>query len=1366
MSDTALANSLAPYLPGFLLRRIAARSAPPMAPSEERQQGVVLFVDVAGFTQLTERLAQRGPAGAELLSEALNSYFGRMTDLISEHGGEVALFAGDAALALWPTQRPEELGRLTVLAAQCARTVCRELYGFSPVPDVTLMQRAAVAVGSAAVLEVGGVEGRWLPFVAGTSIARLELAGRLGNPGQVVLSPEAWALVRERCEGVPLEGGCVRVEALRGLEPLPGPPPTPVPSEVLVRPYLPEGLLQRLTAGHGQWLAEFRRVSALFIHLPDVDYAAPDTLERMQAVSTAVQRTLSRYQGHVYQLVMDDKGTGLIAAFGLPPLGQENDAERAVEAAEAIHQELTALALPPSIGIATGRMFCGPYGSATRRQYTVLGSAMNLAARLMQASGGGILCDSATVERARARHSFEALPAITVKGRAEPVAVFRPLASERRQRQAGRGALVGREAHRQRLAELVRELQEGHGAVLVVQGEAGIGKSTLLEELARQAQGQGVRVLRGAADPVEKSTPYYAWRELLRQLLGAAPEESGAALGARVPSLLEGDARLLEWSPLLNLILPLGLPENDITRSMTGEARAEGLQELLLHLLERVTKAAPTLLVLDDVHWMDSTSAALAMVVARRASRLLLVVASRPQGETELAAGQALIDWPGAVRLLLEKLSAEEISALVCRRLGVAELPGEVLRFIMERAEGHPFYSEELALALKEAGLIEVHGAACRVAAGAGDLSRISFPDSVQGVITSRIDRLVPHEQLALKTASVIGRVFSWDILSSVYPIGADLPRLPEGLQNLERVDLTRLERPEPDPAYRFKHAITQEVAYNTLLFAQRRQLHREIALRYEQRGAEVPAEFYPLLAHHWDRAGEVPKAIGYMEKAGEAALRGFSSREAESFLQRAAELAEQHPPANEPVRRSIRELNLGLARHQQADYARACEHYFRSLELRRWRAPRSRSAIVLSMLRHLGRQIAHRHWPSRFLDRVRGERREDMLHACRIYGELTNVAWYRGDALALMHCTFTRLNLGEQAGSAPEIMVGSSGLAVALGLLGWHGMARSYLGRALALAQQARHPAMDGMVYVQAAVYAIGAGFWEEAIAHSQRACELLARLGDRNVWEGCRALNGYVHLSRGEFDAALRCFDDAYASARSGTAQARIWARNGHLATLLPQGEVPQAMVEELQALVEEYSGTAESMAGHGLLAQAYLRRDALEEARASAATALRLLKEKQPMSSYVPFWGLAAMTRVYLELCERGVGGQDAAGLRRQAGEACKLLRSFSRMFPLARAQAALCDAWFAALEGRHPRARRRLRQGVAIARQLQMPYDEALLHLELARRLEPSDPLRAESLSEAERLFSRSGAKHGLTLTRGLGATGERALASSF
>jgi len=216
----------------------------------------------------------------------------------------------------------------------------------------------------------------------------------------------------------------------------------------------------------------------------------------------------------------------------------------------------------------------------------------------------------------------------------------------------------------------------------------------------------------------------------------------------------------------------------------------------------------------------------------------------------------------------------------VQQRLGVKSLPAPVADLIREKAEGHPFFSEELAYALRDAHFIHCEQGECAVAAGV-DLRAVAFSDTVQGVITSRIDRLPPQTQITLKVASVVGRVFAYRILRDIHPIEADKQQLPHHLRQLEQLDLTPLNTPEPDLAYVFKHILTQEVAYNLMLFAQRRSLHRAVAQWYERTYATDLAPFYPVLAHHWIGAEDWTNAVAYLEKAGEQALRRGAYREA-----------------------------------------------------------------------------------------------------------------------------------------------------------------------------------------------------------------------------------------------------------------------------------------------------------------------------------------------------------------------------------------------------------------------------------------------------------------------------------------------------
>ncbi|HET7089718.1 MAG TPA: hypothetical protein VFL17_13865, partial [Anaerolineae bacterium] len=320
--------------------------------------------------------------------------------------------------------------------------------------------------------------------------------------------------------------------------------------------------------------------------------------------------------------------------------------------------------------------------------------------------------------------------------------------------------------------------------------------------------------------------------------------------------------------------------------------------------------------VLEDAHWLDSASWALALLVSRRLERSLLIVTARPMSDPPPPEYLQLMQSPNTRRLRLEALPAEDTLALVCQRLNVRSLPEPVADLIREKAEGHPFFSEEVAYALRDAGLIEIAGGECRVAPDAGDLRAIAFSDTIQGVITSRIDRLTPPQQMTVKAASVIGRMFPFRILHDIYPIDSDRPYLAGYLDALQRLNLTLLDTPEPDLAYIFKHVITQDVAYNLMLFAQRRQLHRAVAEWYERAQARERgrARYDQLLAYHWSLAGDDEKAAGYLEKAAHQAMRSGANAEAKALFEQALETLSRLPVTPERQRQVV-DLAVDLAR-------------------------------------------------------------------------------------------------------------------------------------------------------------------------------------------------------------------------------------------------------------------------------------------------------------------------------------------------------------------------------------------------------------------------------------------------------------------
>src|SRR5581483_6544479 len=425
----------------------------------------------------------------------------------------------------------------------------------------------------------------------------------------------------------------------------------------------------------------------------------------------------------------------------------------------------------------------------------------------------------------------------------------------------------------------------------------------------------GATCILAAGDAVEQSAIYFPWREVFSQVfeLDTLPDDA-AVRRAQVMNWLESNADdpdLVRLAPLLNAVLPLNLPENEQTAGMTGRVRADATRDLLARILRRTMRATPLVIVIEDAHWLDSASWALLERVAALDAPLLLVIATRPFGATAPAEFERLRAAPETRLLILEPLPSEDVSTLIQQRLGVRTLPEPVLNLIRERAEGNPFFSEELAYALRDSGVIVLHDGVYELAPDAPDLETLRFPDTVQGVITSRIDRLTPSQQLAIKVASVIGRIFAFRVLCDIESVPEDTEQLEHDLSVLAALDLTPIESREPELRYIFKHVITQQVAYNLLLYSQRQQIHRLIAEWYERTFPDALSQYYPLLSYHWSNAVQIEpadpaalvKAIDYLRKAGKQAVEGNANQEALEFLTHALELVHRLPESGDRLK-------------------------------------------------------------------------------------------------------------------------------------------------------------------------------------------------------------------------------------------------------------------------------------------------------------------------------------------------------------------------------------------------------------------------------------------------------------------------------
>ena len=758
-----------PHLLRFVPMGLVSRALRTGSDTAVDADAAVLFVDIAGFGQLAERMSADGLAGAEKLGGLLNNLFGNVIGCIEARGGEVVALPGDAVSAMWLAEGAS-LASCVARAAAVAADI-QKLAGAEQAGSLGRLRfRIAIGCGPLWIGSAGAEGAQRLVCVIGGALVDTARAAADAQPGIAVVTAQAAAHL-DATAVLHRDGESYRLSHVAVPE---SPPLREEPSARFddVRPFLSPALIESLEAGHEDWLAEFRRTSVAFVGLGEgttveIFRRDPDLLRRAIAL---VQSEVARFQGTVNQVACDEKGLSLLAVWGLRGAPSEHSAVRAAGAASAIRAALRGLGLNGRVGVATGSCFCGPRGSPTRREYAVVGSCVVTAARLMQlAPEVGVLLDEATVAAAGSRMPGVVPRAVMLKGRTEPVTAYEP-APLRPADPPSQSALqiVGRARELAIVAQALDRLGAAPSGAprMVVEGDAGIGKSTFLTACRSLAQDRGLVVLAGAGDVVDRLVPYLAWRSVLQGLLGTgarAIEEARRYLPARAEA---------DRIPLLAELLDVALPDSDRTRHLTGTARVDATADLAVRLVQRALKGRRALLLIDDAQWLDSASWATLRRAVGTLSEAAILVAMRPV-EIDSLPREARYVLKGRDRLeiALGPLGSEDLDRLIASTLSAEDVAPQATEVIRQRAGGNPLFTQQLALALRDCGFVTVSSRRCRVSSSQLDLSNVGLPGTVDEIVGRRLEELPAGQVMALKVASVLGSAFDLAALASVYPL-------------------------------------------------------------------------------------------------------------------------------------------------------------------------------------------------------------------------------------------------------------------------------------------------------------------------------------------------------------------------------------------------------------------------------------------------------------------------------------------------------------------------------------------------------------------------------------------------------------------
>lgn len=921
-------ESMAAYIP--MDRRQALAKGEGLS---NRTSGTVLFADISGYTPLTRALMEQlgRKRGAEILTAQINQLFERLIATAHYYRGSIISFEGDA-ITCWFDGDNGSRGTACALGMQ---QTMKQFARLDILPDLplSLAIKVAVAAGPARRFQIGDPQIRLLDVIAGATLETMARGGKQAKNGEVVVGPEIVSSLQDRIELVGWRSDdrdkkFAVVSALASpIETAPWPTLPQTLDEADLRARLLPPVYERLKSGQDQFLGEFRWVNALFLKFGGIAYDDDDRAEeKLDRYICLVQRVLAQYQGYLIKLTIGDKGNYLLATFGAP-LAHDGDEANAVAAALELQSPLMQ---PPfingvQIGLSQGWMLTGAFGSDNRRAYDVLGNEANIAARLMsQAQPGQLLVSQRIVEATAPHFHFEGPTLIKLKGSDKPLPFF--LAVRRKNPSAtippaSSPGLVGRDHELSHLEAILPQVVAGQGQIVRLAGPAGIGKSRLVAELAARAGERGLRVAIGACQSAGQHLSYFPWRQVFRHLfeLTAEPlngQERAGWLAGQIERLADALTSLNpDWQlrlPLLGDLLNLPLEENETTAALDPKQRRELLLQLLIEIIQTWAERQPLLLLIEDAQWLDELSTALLLTLSRVLAEkpVLLLIVHRPAGPDSQSTWSEFDRLPNHHLLELTELSLAGVKELATQRLGRQAAP-LLVSFLQTQTRGNPFFIEESLNALRESGHVRyadkrwtlseaiikrLRQAKClsRVA-GEWELKpdtslqalELDIPGSIYSLLRARLDRLPETDRLTLNVAGVIGDVFEFKLLAQSHPALANEEILYQQLQRLEGQDFIRLETPYPYLTYRFKHQITREVTYQTLLAEQQCCLHRQVGRALEKlRDDDVER-----LTFHYSHTEEYQKTLRYLDQAAAKAQGEYANEAARRYFEQALDL-------------------------------------------------------------------------------------------------------------------------------------------------------------------------------------------------------------------------------------------------------------------------------------------------------------------------------------------------------------------------------------------------------------------------------------------------------------------------------------------
>jgi len=688
-----------------------------------------------------------------------------------------------------------------------------------------------------------------------------------------------------------------------------------------IQRYLPKGLTEKILAQKDKIEGERKQVTVMFCDMEGFTQLSErlgpeEAYGIMDQVYEILIHKVHDYEGTVNEMT----GDGVMALFGAP-IALEDAPQRAIRSSLAIHREMTKFSdsikqekesIPPlkmRVGIHTGPVVVGIMGNDLRVEFKAVGDTVNLASRMEGlAQPGTTYVTEDTFRATEGFFRFETLGEREVKGKKEPLKTFQVIATSTSRTRfdvsADRGLMpfVGRERELELLIDGLNRAKEGKGQAFSIVSEAGVGKSRLLYEFRKAMSSENVTFLEGKCLSYSRNVAYHLVIDSLKANFDIGDGDGDSEIREKVIRGLK-IVRVDEDSTLPYLLEILSVKDSGIEKiPLSPEARKDRMIESIKLIVLKGSEIRPLILAYEDLHWVDNSSEELLKYLLEiiPGARILLIFTYRPE---------FVHTWGGKSyhsQVTLNRLSSRESLAMMSHLLGTEHIESALEEFILEKTEGIPFFVEEFIKSMRDLQIIERKDDTYRIVK---DIQTVTIPATIQDVIMARVDSLHEGAKGVLQTGSVVGREFSHDLIKRV--AGPLKEKLLSHLSVLKDSELVYERGIYPQSTYIFKHALTHDVAYNSLLLIRRKEIHQEIGKAIEQIHGERLEEFYEVLAYHYSKSDNSEKAIQYLKLSGEKAARNSSTWETFHYCKQAVNLLNQLPKTEETKRDELEVLSL-----------------------------------------------------------------------------------------------------------------------------------------------------------------------------------------------------------------------------------------------------------------------------------------------------------------------------------------------------------------------------------------------------------------------------------------------------------------------